>query len=146
MAKKWDEKLADVSVRLEELSKKAADASEDAKAARELRDEAIQEKISDVKGDVVALQENMRIDAEENKSKLRTALLKAQMTIRAKIEDHREEKDKKLFEAYLDNQVDYIYDCFDMAAYLIANAELAILETLDAVDEYDKKYGSEDAQ
>ncbi len=144
MAKKWDEKLADVSVKLDELSKKAATASEDAKAARELRDEAIQNKISDVKGDVVALQENMRIDAEENKSKLRTAMLKAQMTIRAKSEDHREARDKKLFEAYLDNQVDYIYDCFDMAAYLITNAELAILETLDAVDEYDKKYGSEE--
>ena len=54
MAKKWDEKLASLSADLAELSRKTAAASEDAKAARELREEAIQEKIATTKGDIAA--------------------------------------------------------------------------------------------
>jgi len=97
--------------------------------------------ISDTKGDIAAMQENLRIADEENKSKLSSALLKAQMTVRAKIEDHKVARDKKLFEAYINDQIDYILDCYDSAAWLIANAQLAILETMDAVIEYDAKYG-----
>ena len=141
MAKKWDEKLADLSVELDELSKKTASAAEDAKAARELRDTAIQEKIGDVKGDIAAMQENLRIAEEENKGKMSSALLKAQMTIRAKIEDRRAARDKKLLGLYIDDHIDYILDCYDSAALMIANAQLAILETLDAAIEYEARYG-----
>ena len=83
MAKKWDEKLSDLSVQLADLSKKVADASEDAKIARELREEAINNKIETVKGDVAAMQENARIEEEERKGKIRSALLKARMTGKA---------------------------------------------------------------
>ncbi len=142
MAKKtWDEKLAALSEELEKLSKKTATAAEDAKAVRELKEDALKEMISDTKGDIAAMQENLRIADEENKSKLSSALLKAQMTVRAKIEDHKVAWDKKLFEAYINDQIDYILDCYDSAAWLIANAQLAILETMDAVIEYDAKYG-----
>ena len=142
MAKKtWDEKLAALSEELEKLSKKTATAAEDAKAVRELKEDALKEMISDTKGDIAAMQENLRISDEENKSKLSSALLKAQMTVRAKIEDHKVARDKKLFEAYINDQIDYILDCYDSAAWLIANAQLAILETMDAVIEYDAKYG-----
>ncbi|MBQ3278628.1 MAG: hypothetical protein IJG94_05645 [Clostridia bacterium] len=142
MAKKtWDEKLAALSEELEKLSKKTATAAEDAKAVRELKEDALKEMISDTKGDIAAMQENLRIADEENKSKLSSALLKAQMTVRAKIEDHKVARDKKLFEAYINDQIDYILDCYDSAAWLIANAQLAILETMDAVIEYDAKYG-----
>ena len=84
MAKTWDEKLADLSVKLAELSKKTADASEDAKAYRELRQEAIKDKISTVKGDVAAMQENARIEEEEREGKIKSALLRARMTVKAK--------------------------------------------------------------
>lgn len=142
MAKKtWDEKLAALSEELEKLSKKTATAAEDAKAVRELKEDALKEMISDTKGDIAAMQENLRIADEENKSKLSSALLKAQMTVQAKIEDHKVARDKKLFEAYINDQIDYILDCYDSAAWLIANAQLAILETMDAVIEYDAKYG-----
>ena len=142
MAKKtWDEKLAALSEELEKLSKKTATAAEDAKAVRELKEDALKEMISDTKGDIAAMQENLRISDEENKSKLSSALLKAQMTVLAKIEDHKVARDKKLFEAYINDQIDYILDCYDSAAWLIANAQLAILETMDAVIEYDAKYG-----
>ena len=143
MAKTWDEKLAALSQDLDALSKKTAAAAEDAKAARELKDEAIQEKISDTKGDIAAMQENLRIAEDESKGTLSSALLKAQMGIRAKIEDRKAARDKRLLEAYIDDHIDYILDCYDSAALLVANAQLAILETLDAVMEYESRYGEE---
>ena len=144
MAKKWDEKLSEASVKLDELSKKAAAASEEAKAARELKEESIKDRISTAKGNVAAFQDKVERTTEENKSKLSSSLIKAQMTIEAKIAEKKAARDQKHFEAYVEDQVDYIYDCFDLASYLIANAELALLETLDAAAEFEAKYGPVD--
>ncbi len=141
MIKRWDEKLADLSTNLASLSKKAADASEDAKAARELRQEMINDRISTAKGNVAALQERIRISGEEKKGKLDSAVLKAQMTVREKIRQHRENRDKRQFEKYIDDQISFIYESFDTASYLISDAQLAILETIKAIDEYNEKYG-----
>ena len=138
--KKWDEKLADLSSDLARLSEKAADASADAKAARELRQETINDKISTARGNVVAFQERMRIANDERKSKFSSNLLKAQMTIEEKIRQRKERKDKRLLETYIDDQISYIYENFETASYLISNAQLAILETVEAIDEYNAKY------
>ena len=146
MAKKWDERLSDASAKLDELSKKAAKAAEEAKAARELKEEAIKDKISTAKGDVAAFQDKVERTKEENRSKLSSSLIKAQMTIEAKIAEKKAARDQKHFEAYIDDQIEYIYDCFDLASYLVANAELAILETLDAIVEFEEKYPSTDAE
>ena len=144
--KKWDEKLADLSTNLAQLSQKAADASADAKTARELRQDAIDDRISTARGNVVAFQERMRIANEEKKSRLGSALLKAQMTLEERIRQRREKKDQKHFEKYIDDQISYIYENFDTASYLIENAQLAILETVEAIDEYNVKYAAaEDA-
>ena len=143
MAKKWDEKLSDLSVKLAELSKKTADASEDAKAYRELKQEAIQDKISTVKGDVAAMQENARIAEEERESKMKSALLKARMTMKAKHEDYVNARDKRLLENYMDDQIMYILDCYDAATLLIADAQLSILQLADALKEYDERFGEE---
>ena len=143
MAKTWDEKLADLSVKLGELSKKTADASEDAKAYRELRQEAIREKISTVKGNVAAMQENARIAEEERQGKIKSALLKARMTVKAKHEDYVNARDRKILENYMDDQILYILDCYDSAALMIADAQLTILEVAEALQEYEDRFGGE---
>ena len=143
MAKTWDERLAELSVKLGELSKKASDASEDAKVYRELRKEAIQDKISTVKGDVAAMQENARLAEEEQKGKIKSALLKARMTVQAKHEDRKDARDKKRMEYYIDEEINYILDCYDAAAFLISDAELSILEVADTLKEYEERFGSE---
>jgi len=143
MAKTWDEKLSSLSVKLDELSKKAAAASEDAKAYRELRQEAIQEKISTAKGDVAAMQENARIAEEEREGKIRSALLKARMTAKTRHEDRVNARDKRILENYMDEQILYILDCYDAAAFLLADAQLSILEVADALKEYEERFGGE---
>ena len=146
MAKAWDEKLSDLSVKLAELSKKAADASEDARIYRELKQEAIQDKISTVKGNVAAMQENARIAEEEREGKIKSALLKARMTVKAKHEDFVNARDKRLLENYMDDQILYIMDCYDSAALIIADAQLSILEFADALQEYEERFGGESAE
>ena len=146
MAKTWDEKLADLSAKLAELSKKTADASEDAKAYRELREEVIQDKISTVKGDVAAMQENARIAEEEREGKIKSALLKARMTVKAKHEDLVNARDKRLLENYMDDKMLYILDCYDSAALMIADAQLSILEFAEALQEYEERFGGETAK
>ena len=146
MAKKWDEKLYALSADLEDLSKKTAAAAEDAKAARELREEKISDRISTTKGNVAALQENIRIAEEENRSKLASAILKARMSVRARIEDCREAKDKALFEVFIGDRMDYVFDCYNSAALLVADAQLTILEIMDAIAEYDARYGTKEEE
>ena len=125
------------------MSQKAAEASEDAKAYRELRKEVVEEKISTAKGNVAALQENARIAEEEKKGKIRGAMLKARMTAKARHEDFKEARDKSRLEAFIDNETLYIMDCYDAAAFLIADAELSILEVVAAMQEYDERFGGE---
>ena len=143
MAKTFDERLSNLSVKLGELSEKAAKASEDAKIYRELRKEAIQEKISTAKGNVAAMQENARIAEEERQGKIRSAMLKARMTARAKREDRKDARDKRRLENYIDSEIDYILDCYDAAAFIIADAQLSILEVIDALQEYEERFGGE---
>lgn len=143
MAKTFDEKLASLSAKLADLSQQAAYASEDARIYRELRTEAIQDKISTAKGNVAALQENARIAEEERQGKLKSALLKARMTVKAKHEDHRDARDKRHLEAFMDDEILYILDCYDAAAFLIAEAQLSILEVADALQEYEERFGGE---
>ena len=146
MAKTWDEKLADLSAKLADLSQKTAEASEDAKAYRELQQEVIQDKISTVKGDVAAMQENARIAEEEREGKIKSALLKARMTVKARHEDYVNARDKKLLENYMDDKMLYILDCYDSAALMIADAQLSILEFADALQEYEDRFGGEPAE
>ena len=141
MKKTWDKRLENLSFKLSDLSDKALEASEKAKVTREQTQETIDARISDLKGDVVALQERIRIADEENRGKIASALLKAQMTIEAKIQEKKDARDKKLLENYIDAQIEYIADSYETAAYLIANAELSILETVAAVSEYEKRFG-----
>ena len=143
MAKTWDERLANLSVKLDELSKKAAAASEDAKVYRELRKEAIEDKISTAKGNVAALQENARLAEEEHQGKIRSALLKARMTAKAKHEDRKDARDKRRLEYFIEDEINYILDCYDAAAFLVADAELSILEVAEAWQEYEERFGGE---
>lgn len=135
-----------LSIKLAELSKKTEEAAEDAKEYRELRQDAIQDKISTVKGDVAAMQENARIAEEEREGKLKSALLKVRMTVRAKHEDYVNARDKRILENYMDDKILYIMDCYDAAALIIADAQLSILEFADALQEYEERFGGETAK
>ena len=139
----FDERLAKLSGRLAELSEKAAKASEDIQAARELQEEAVKNQIETLRGNVAAMEENLRIAGEEKKGKIRSALLKARMTVEAQVQDRMEARDKWHLEHYIGAQLSHIMDCYDSACCLIADAELAMLEVIDATKEYEARFGAE---
>ena len=143
MAKVWNEKLNNLGDKLDDLSKKAAEAADDAKAYHELLQEAIDEKISTVKGNVAAMQENARLAGEEHKSKIRSEILKIRIAAKAKAEDFKDTLDKKRLERFIDDRINYVLDCYDAAALLIVDAELSILEVAKALNEYDARFGSD---
>ena len=148
MEKTWNEQLAELSKDLEELGKTAVTAMNDVKTVWNLGGNVIQEKISDAKGNLAVMQENFRIAGEENKSILSSTLLKAQMAIQSLVEGPKKEEDKEEepLSTYINNHIDYIMDCYKSAALMVENAKLALLETVDAVTEYEKRYGAEAAE
>ena len=143
MAKVWNEKLSNLSEKLDDLSKKAAEAADDVKTYHELLQDVIDEKISTAKGNVAAMQENARLAGEEHKSKIRSEILKIRMTAKAKAEDFKDTLDKKRLERFIDDRINYVLDCYDAAALLIVDAELSILEVAKALNEYDARFGSD---
>ena len=143
MAKVWNGKLSNLSEKLDDLSKKAAEAANDAKTYHELLQDVIDEKISTAKGNVAAMQENARLAGEEHKSKIRSEILKIRMTAKAKAEDFKDTLDKKRLERFIDDRINYVLDCYDAAALLIVDAELSILEVAKALNEYDARFGSD---
>lgn len=143
MGKTWDDKLSNLSVKLDELSRKVATASEDAKTCRALRHEAIEDRISTAKGNMAAMQENARIAEAERRGRIRSALLKARMTARVKYENLRESRDRRRMENYIDDGIAYILECYDSAAFMLADAELTILEVSEALREYEDRFGGD---
>ena len=141
MAKVWNEKLSNLSEKLDDLSKKAAEAADDAKTYHELLQDVIDEKISTAKGNVIAMQETARLAGEKHQSKIRSEILKLRMTAKAKAEDYKDARDKKRLERFIDDRINYVLDCYDAAALLIIDAELSILEAAKALQEYDARFG-----
>ena len=60
------------------------------------------------------------------------------MKLEAKLEDIRNVRDKVLMEQYIDERVIYMADLYDTISYLLSEAELTAMETLNAVCEYKK--------
>ena len=142
----FEERLMKASENLEKLSKKAADTAGDVKAARELGEEVMKNKISDAKGALAAFQDQVSIAEKEGKSRLFGKVMKAQMTVEARVEDLRNALDKKKLERYIDGNIGYLADLYDTISFLLSDAELTALETNEALKEYDEKFGGEEAE
>ncbi len=142
MGQNFDQNLEKIREDLAKLSKKAADVYGDAKAACELGHEVAQAKLKDAKGDLVAVQENIRMADEKKKNRLASQMLKLQMQMEAKIEDMQTTRDRKKLENYIDSHVLHMADLYETIVCLLADAELTALETVDAVNEYNERFGS----
>ena len=100
--------------------------------------------LSTMEGNANAAQENVRIAKEQYKSKLDSTLLKIQMqieAIKARIADKKAELEKEDQEEYILDLLDYADYCQQMALAYAMNAELAILDACDEIDNYVAKYG-----
>lgn len=143
---KLQERIQAAQDSMKEIQAKMTDAVETAQIVGMLKKDEINDKIAEAKGNANAAQENARIATERTKSKLNSELLKAQMTInaaKASITDKVETMDKEHRKARIEDLVVYAENCESMAAALIAESKLALLEAAAEALEYAEKYGEE---
>ena len=156
MFNKVDEKLA---VMIDNGIDKAGDAVDglDGKIDEAIKDGAekydedankLQAKVDDAlettEGDYYAAQENVRIAQDEYKAKLNSTRIEMQMRLeeaKAKIEEKKESVDKAVQEDLIADLLDYADDCQALAYSYTMEAELAIMDACDLIDEYEAKYG-----
>ena len=125
---------------------KIKDASETVQIAAMLSKDELDKKVAEAKGSLAAAQENARIISEKSQSKLNAELLKAQMMLGASrdaIAEKREEWDKGKRRARIEDLVAHAEGCEAIAAQLVIEADLAMLEAAVEVVEYNERYGEE---
>ena len=145
---KIDAKLDKVDAKVEELDAKI-DAKLDADAekydaAMDKIDAKVNDDLDAIEGDYYAAKEDVRLAKERYDSKLNATRLKVQMhmeDVKNRIEAKKTELDKAAQEELIMDLLDYADDC-QMIAYAYAmEAELAILDACDEIEDYDSKYG-----
>lgn len=140
------ERIAQVQNQMKEARAKVKDATETAQIAAMLTKDELDKKVADTKGDLAAAQENVRIASERAQGKVSSGLLQVQMNIKAakdSLEEKKTEWDKNKCKDHIEELVNYAEACEAMAAELVLEADLTILQAAAEADEYAEKYGEE---
>ena len=126
-----------INAKIAEGAKKYDEAGEDLMAK-------VDDGLATVEGDVNAAAENRRLAKERSDSKLNATRLKVQMhqeEVKSRIEAKKTELDKAAQEELIADLLDYADDC-QMIAYAYAmEAELAITDACEEIQDYEAKYG-----
>lgn len=109
-------------------------------------DAKVDDQIATVEGDINATEEDFRLAKERYNSKLNSTRLKVQMhleNVKNKLDNKKTELDKAAQEELIMDLLDYADDC-QMIAYAYAmEAELAILDACNEIEDYAAKYGED---
>ena len=100
--------------------------------------------LATVEGDVNAAAENRRLAKERSDSKLNATRLKVQMhqeEVKSRIEAKKTELDKAAQEELIADLLDYADDCQRIAYAYAMEAELAITDACEEIQDYEAKYG-----
>lgn len=137
-----------ISAALDQLGDKIESRVEKDDAECETAAEKLQAKFDDdketIEGDINAAEEDIRLAKERYEGKLNSTRLKVQMhleQIKAKINAKKTEIDKAAQEEMILDLLDYADDCQMIALSYAMEAELAILEACDEIEDYEEKYG-----
>ncbi len=140
------ERIAQAQEQMKAARAKVKDASETAQIAAMLTKDEIDKKVADTKGDLTAAQENARIASERVQSRVSSGLLQVQMNLKAAKENLNEKKtewDKSKSAAHIEDLVKYAEACEAMAAELVLEADLTLLQAASEAADYAEKYGEE---
>ena len=113
-------------------------------AAAEKLQAKVDDDLATIEGDINAAEENVRLAKERKNSKLNATRLKLQMhqeEVKNRIEAKKTAIDKAAQEELIMDLLDYADDCQQIAYSYVMEAELAILDACDEIEEYEAKYG-----
>lgn len=129
---------------LDEIDAKINEGAARCDAAAEKVMNKIDDDLDTVEGDFYAAGEDARLARERFESKLNSTRLKVQMHLeegKAKIEAKKTAIDKAAQEELIMDLLDYADDCQLIAYAYAMEAELAILDACDQIEDYESKYG-----
>ena len=140
------DKIETLNRKIDEMQERATQNAAIIDAKREAKREQIEEEIEYARSNVEATKqrvedsvENVRTVAASEVSKLRAGIDKAKQ----KIADKKEAHDRKHFEAYINDLLDYADSCAEVAILAMEEAKLATLEAFVAQMEFCEKYGEQ---
>ena len=142
---KVQEKAAKVDAKLT-LDKATAEYIANTPTRIERTQEGTDKQVSNAKGHIAAVENNVELVKERREEKRNSVKLHAQMSVdnaKAKIEAHKEAVDKASMEAYILDCLDYAEACQELAFAWALEAEYAVNDALEVIDEYNAKYGKE---
>ncbi len=146
---KANAKADEIDAKVEELDAKIAAKAEKIDAALDSADEKIDAKVNEgldaIEGDYYAAKEDIRLAKERYDSKLNAIRLKVQMhkeEVKADIDAKKTAIDKAAQEDLIVALLDYADDCQMIALSYAMEAELAILDACDEIEDYNAKYGN----
>jgi len=110
--------------------------------------EKIEDAAKTAEGNYYAAQENLRIARENYESKLNSERLEVQMrleNLRSKIAEKKDSVDKAVQEEVITDLLCYAQDCQSMSLFYAQEADLAMKDAKDLIDDFNKKYGEAEA-
>ena len=108
--------------------------------------EGTAEQVSNAKAHAAAVENNVELVKERRDEKRNSVKLHAQMSVenaKAKVDAHKKAVDKAAMEAYIIDVLDYAECCEELAFAWALEAEYAVNDALEVIDEYNAKYGKE---
>ena len=105
-----------------------------------------EEQVSNAKAHIAAVENNVELMKERRDEKRNSVKLHAQMSVdnaKAKIEARKEAVGKAAMEDYIIDCLDYAESCQELAFAWALEAEYAVNDALEVIDEYNAKYGKE---
>lgn len=129
------------------LDRETAEAIASEPSGIDMIQKGTEEQICKAKGDISAAEENVRLVKERNESKRNSVRIRAQMGVdnaKAKIAEKKEAVDKAAEEELILDLLDYAGRCQDLAYAWALEADYAVMDALDVIDDYTEKYGKEE--
>ena len=137
------DKIARLNERIDELQEKATQNAAIIDQKKQDTKEQVQAEIDNARAHVKSAKERVESNVDSAKSAAAAEVSKIQAGIDAakqKIADKKEAIDRKRFEAYIDDVVEYANSCVEVALFAMEEAKLAALEAIAAQIEFHEKY------
>lgn len=138
-------KAAEVDAKLT-LDRAAAEYVANTPTRIEKTQEGTAEQVANAKGHIAAVENNVELVKERRDEKRDSVKIHAQMSVdnaKAKVAAHKEAVDKAAMESYILDCLDYAEACQELAFAWALEAEYAVNDALEVIDEYNARYGEE---
>ena len=143
------QKIDTINAKLDALNRKLKSSAELAVNKTYETKDNLAERVKEAKEDVSKLQSKYNRNVERLRDRFSDELsivAAKRALVQEKIDAKLEEKDAKKLANYIDEMIDYSDGCVELSLLFAAEAKLAALEALLAMEEYDSLYAKDEGE